>query len=63
MRTITLALVAAFAAATRLTALEAKLDSAAIQPHDTKPVIGDIKPIEKTDKPLDIKVPGEVKKE
>lgn len=63
MRTITLALVAAFAAATRLTALEAKLENTAVLPHDTKPVIGDIKPIEKVDKPLEIKVPGEVKKE
>lgn len=62
MRTITLALVAAFAAATRLTALEAKLDSTVL-PHDTKPAIGDIKPIEKVEKPLEIKVPGEVKKE
>ncbi len=59
MRTITLALVVAFAAATRLTALDAKLDST-VKPIDTKPTIGDIKPIEK---PADIKVPGEVKKE
>lgn len=64
MRTIALALVAAFAAATRLTALEAKLDSSTVKPpHDTKPIIEDIKPIEKVEKPLDLKVPGEVKKE
>ena len=38
MRSITLAIVAAFAAASRLTALEAKLDNTAVQPYDTKPV-------------------------
>ena len=64
MRTITLALVVAFAAATRLTALDAKLDSTVkpidVKPIDaTKPVIGDIKPI---DKPVDIKLPGDTTK-
>jgi hypothetical protein len=60
MRTITLALVVAFAAATRLTALDAKLDSAAVKPVENKPLIGEIKPIEK---PLEIKAPGEEKKD
>ena len=63
MRTITLALVVAFAAATRLTALDANLDKTVkpieVKPVDTKPVIGDIKPIEK---PVDITLPGETKK-
>jgi len=59
MRTITLALVVAFAAATRLTALDAKLDSTAVKPIDSKPTIGEIKPIEK---PMEIKAPGEEKK-
>lgn len=65
MRTITLALVVAFASATRLTALDAKLDST-VKPIDekpidtTKPVIGDIKPI--VEKPADIKLPGDTTK-
>ena len=66
MRSITLALVVAFATATRLTAVDATLAKTdAPKTADVKqPHIGDIKPIDKPiEKPLDIKAPGEVKKE
>ena len=56
MRSITLALVVAFATATRLTAIDATL----AKETDVKPL--DIKDI-KLEKPLEIKPPGELKKE
>ncbi len=59
MRSITLALVVAFATATRLTALDASLTAAT---KETTIKTADVKDI-KIDKPIDIKPPGEIKKE
>lgn len=63
MRSITLALVVAFATATRLTAIDASLaKDTDVKPIDIKDNKIDIKD-KKLEKPLEIKPPGELKKE
>jgi hypothetical protein len=65
MRSITLALVVAFATATRLTAIDATIKDTTVKSADVaiKPLIGDIKPIDKIEKPLDLTAPGAIKKD